>query len=558
MQLQLFLSFSWRHFAILMLARALLRPAKAFVHTFGYRQSISSVVFSSITTLSLEADTVAVHDPVRHVCKYTREAIRYRGQPRGLTALEKLGELCFIRASYDFDKDLERKDQSVLAPQQHLLPSSVTEAFNTQVHVMEQNGWLSTNPDSVDGLPSLHLNLVSTGKSVARQDPLDDFHRGLQKLLAIVEPYIYGELLPRVQEAMRDPSIAVSEVFLRRYGQDIGQERTSRNGISAHYDVFSKVTTVIALDDTAADGTNGLYTTAVSNVQGDHGSTSNHASLRRYFPLKRGDGVVHTWDILHGVDIVPGLNRTSLIVWLTPLHVINSSETSPPPWLVNHPNLETDDIAQFVLASAKEVTDPDVTESPTSPSLDSAMHHDARKSPENNTFNLHPHDLYLKSAAAGNAFALTRLASLSEEKALSQEHAKQGIAILEKLGPLVDTLLLDDDDDIISNDGSISLDSLANRFWLHGAVRGNALAQTALADNMMEKAVRTGNQDLRLLAAVLFGLAAQQGNESAAESLARVVDFQIAHSSIQSQEDFESLPVVRTANAALCAVANKE
>jgi hypothetical protein len=558
MQRQLFLSSSWRQFAILMLMRASLRPAKAFVHIFEYRQLISSVVFSSIAPLPLETDTVRPHDPVLHVQKYTQEAIRCRGQPRGLTALEKLGELCSIRASYDFNQDVERKDQSVLISQKRLLPSSVTKAFHTQLQVMEQNGWLSTNPDSVDGLPSLHLNLVSAGESVAGQGPLDNFQQGLQNLLAIVEPYVYGQLLPNVQEAMQDPSIAVSEVFLRRYGQDIGREGNTRNGISAHYDVFSKVTAVIALDDTAADGTNGLYTTAMSQVQGDHGSiTSNHASLRRYFPLKRGDGVVHTWDILHGVDIVPDLDRTSLIVWFTPLDDLNSSETISPPWLIHHPNLETDNVAQFVLASAIEVTDPDVTESPTLPSRDSAMHNDARNSLVTSSFSLHPHDLYLTSAAAGNSFALTRLASLSEDRALSQERAKQAIAVLEKLGPLVDTLPVVDED-ILSNDASFSVDSLANQLWLHGAVRGNALAQTALADNMMEKAVHTGNKDLRLVAAVLFGLAAQQGHESATESLARVVNFQMAQRSIQEQEEFESLQVIQTAKAALCAVPYKE
>ena len=101
-------------------------------------------------------------------------------------------------------------------------------------------------------------------------------------------------------------------MFLRRYGQDIGgQNDLSRNGISAHYDVFSKVTAVIALDDVAADGRNGLFTTSTD----DKGQTSNHKSLRRFFPLQKGDCVIHTWDVLHGVDVKPGLDRTSLIVW---------------------------------------------------------------------------------------------------------------------------------------------------------------------------------------------------------------------------------------------------
>ena len=206
------------------------------------------------------------------------------------------------------------------------------------------------NPDSVDGLPSLHLNLVSGGKPIAERDAdlPDVLEQGLQKLFAMVKPYIYEKLLPNVQQLTNDSSIRVSDIFLRRYGDDIGDEGTSRNGISAHYDVFSKVTSVIAMDNTAAEGTNGLFTIETAY----NGNTSNHAALRRFFPLEQGDGVVHTWDVLHGVDVAPNSDRTSLIVWFTTDEALDYQETMTPPWLIKHPNIDTDNVAQFVLASA--------------------------------------------------------------------------------------------------------------------------------------------------------------------------------------------------------------
>jgi len=216
------------------------------------------------------------------------------------------------------------------------------------------------------------------------------------------------------------------------------------------------------------------------------------------------------------------------------------------PWLVQHPDIETDNVAQFVLASVVASNERNVTSS--SPK-DAAMHHhpdSAARTHNNNS--RHPHDLYLKSAAFGNAFALTKLGSLSQEKELSFERAKQGLAILGSLRSDEDSLI---DEQVVNSDGSISFDALAHKFWLEGAVRGNPLAQAYLADDMMERAVSSDNDDMRVLAAVLFGLSAQQGNDMASESLSRVVEFEAAHKSIQSQEEFESSPVVRTADAAL-------
>ena len=41
--------------------------------------------------------------------------------------------------------------------------------------VVKSKQWLSTNPDSVDGLPSLHLNLITNGKPLFDiNDSVDD------------------------------------------------------------------------------------------------------------------------------------------------------------------------------------------------------------------------------------------------------------------------------------------------------------------------------------------------------------------------------------------------
>jgi TPR repeat protein len=66
---------------------------------------------------------------------------------------------------------------------------------------------------------------------------------------------------------------------------------------------------------------------------------------------------------------------------------------------------------------------------------------------------------------------------------------------------------------------------VAKRFWFEGAVRGNPLAQTALwggAKFSLRRARVARQMHDLLLAAVLFGLAAQQGNEQAMDSLKRL------------------------------------
>ena len=290
--------------------------------------------------------------------------------------------------------------------------------------------------------------------------------------------------------------------------------------------MYSKVTAVIAMDDVAAKGRNGLFTTEESS--GSTKRTSNHAALRRFFPLTSGDGVVHTWDVLHGVDVQAGLDRTSLIVWFTADEALQSSRGSVAPWLTDRSDLETNDVAQFVLASAIESLTPEQSaffESDVSSSDISKRH---------------PCDLYLESASRGNVFALTRLGSLCEDNQLTPDMAVRAKDLLDTLRPVpkLPKALQED---------NFSPMGLAKRFWLEGATQGNPLAQMALADEIMMEASSTGDEDSLLLAAVLFGLAAQQGNEQASASFMKVMNFVVASSEIQTQEEFSMLPATQVA-----------
>ena len=521
----------------------------AFAPSFGTRHqpsflSSSSRVFPEKEQPQIRSDaledqaspTATLKDDALEVVRYHTEiAIQYRGEPKGLQALETLAELCRKRQPYDFDSDQQQLDGTVVAPFRQLLPPNTTQAFLEQVRVMEDNGWMSTNPDSVDGLPSLHLNLVSNGVPKVPLDTteeLDGFQLGTQRLIEIVQPHIYDKLLPKVNKLLNTTSIRVSEIFLRRYGQDICGNVT-RNGISAHYDVYSRITSVIALDDTAAEGRNGLFTTAISRSgkTGQRlqmtGKTSNHASLRRFFPLNKGDGVVHTWDVLHGVDVEPGLDRTSLIVWFATDE--EEEENTAASWLVKNPNLEMDDVAQFVLATALESIDRKENKDPSSTQLSEKQ-------------------LYLQSAARGNAFAMTRMGSLCDEQALSPDEVQEALLVLETLRPF--SML---PEPIVEKAPKVETNSfieMTKRFWFEGAVRGNPLAQQALADELMVEATQTGNEDMCLVSAILFSLAAQQGSQVALESLSRVVDFDVSNRGVQSEAEFLASPVVQAAQAA--------
>lgn len=460
-------------------------------------------------------------DSLSSIQRLTTDAIVCRGQPRGFLALEELAAMSASRRPFDVHASNKRprtSDESVLTRISGVLHPSVTEGIRERVQDMQENGWLSTNPDSVDGEPSFHINLVSNGQPVACG--ADEFGLSLQRLIDVVTPHVYHDLLPRVQALVPFTSLLVGDVFIRRYGQDV-LDGKSRSGLSAHYDVYSMVTAVIALDDVGAQGTNGLYTTTLN----EQGETSNHAALRRFFPLSCGDAVVHTWDVLHGVAVQPNVNRTSLIVWFTSTDETTLRSRFVPPWLLNR---QHEPVGQFVLASALEETRSESAE--------------VRSS---------PFELYLQSALSGNTFAQSRLGALCHEGALSNENLDACEAALNRLQSNQPILAC------IDTDSLPRTSRLARRFWLEAALRGNPFAQIALADDIMahEGAVigtrGDGARESRLLAATLFGLAAGQGDEVAIDALGRVVALEVSSLPAPSEEELEHVPVVKVARASL-------
>jgi hypothetical protein len=537
---------------------------------FWYRSAATSVTNELFSVVENDANVLDQAATVRNL---TEEAIMFRGDTRGREALLHLGKLSDQRLPFDFDSTQGRGQTqasgSLISHFPAMLPRDVAEKVLEKVKALEREGCFGTNPDSVDGLPSFHLNLVSNGQALVAslggededKDDLDDFKLGLQDLLGIVNPYVYDELLPEVNQMMKSSSIRVADIFLRRYGQDLTMMdgNSSRNGITAHYDVFSRVTCVIALDDVAAQGTQGLFTTQVD----DDGKTSNHAALRRFFPLACGDGVVHTWDVLHGVDVEPGLDRTSLVIWFTTEEELDPNQSLPPaPWLYEQPDLETNDVGQFVLASAIASSDESFRDDSSwgsesnsktmsqSSSMPDDHEHDHNDSRRSTTATHHPFDLYLDSASRENTFALTRLGSLCEDGMLDEEMTSRAEDLVCRLRPDLPKVLHQREDDDVP--ASMSSMYLAKRFWFEGAVRGNPLAQIAWGDEILFEASESGEADALILAAVLFGLAAQQGqgNEQAMKSLKRVLEFDATFGAYETQDDFLRSPVVQAAEAA--------
>ena len=440
-------------------------------------------------------------------------ALQGRGSDESLEALEALGKLCAQRRPYQHP---EKGADNTVSFLPSLIPENITQECIRIVESLARNGCLSTNPDSVDGLPSLHLNLISDGRSVAKVDSVEenDFQRALEQLRSLLLPFLEETLLPRAREMTGSDNLRIGDVFLRRYGQNVVEEN-SRQGISAHYDVFSRITSVVAMDNVASEGTNGLFTTLLDAA----GRTSNHASLRRFFPLCPGDAVLHTWEVLHGVDVQPGINRTSLIVWFVEGDNTGSDSDCggfPSPWLLSSKS-SFPDVQQFVLGSAYE-----------SAGIEKSL---------DDIFNL-----YFKSARKGNTFALTRLGSLFEEMPISRHHLA-----------CVDEILKGQNDNIfpeavfntMSNEEMVPL-----RLWYEASIRGNPLAMRSLGDEIMHCASVNGDRACRVFAAILFGMAAQQNDHYGKEALERLVAFEVAVEKISDQETFSASPVVKVATSA--------
>lgn len=518
----------------------------------------------------------------------------HRGLKEGHVALELLQLLGKRRrVPYSFsNKVMGRKDpkhdgqkvgsrgKELISLFKEVLSCKVVESLMGYVTLIQKRNWLSMNPDSVDGLPSLHLNLISGGRplfernkdssghgdsgsgsgsgsgssdgvgSVEKEESSITFEQCILEMVDMLHAPLYETLLPAVRQLTNSHTLEISDVFVRNYGrlechenddedgddgnghEDVAppsqQRQKTRYGLSPHYDITAYATCVMALDSTAATGQNGLYTIRRSEMGG---AVSNHAALKEFFPFDKGDGVVHTFDVLHGVDVDPNLNqkRTSLIVWFT-----DSSEhqkgqqmtrttttTSPQPWLC-HP---TNHVEEFVLALATECANHGHEEE----GIDGQ---DAIPIDD-------PIALYLSSSSQGNIFAMTQLGQLCDNgRIVDPLHLETIHKFLKEMNPSNPFLH--------HGQGEMTSNTLAAALWYHAGVQGgNRVAQVSLADELMLRFMSQKNpqqcqqqeqqqqqtssqpeqEDLILMASTLFTMALFQGYDSS-NSLLQLMDVQ--------------------------------
>lgn len=211
------------------------------------------------------------------------------------------------------------------------------------------------------------------------------------------------------------------------------QDLNTRYNIPAHFDIFSAVTAVIALDDAAQFGNAGLYTLASGNGEG---CGSNHVSLRRYFRMNKGDAVLHSVEVQHGVEIPRDVNRTSLIVWF-----IDKNDGST----ISMGSHENDNIEEMTIKSSlshlrSKLQDDSSMSSILNFILGSSLESIATYYPDSETSFTSGHalDCYIvRAMAKGNSNAFSRLGSLCENNELSPNNVFRIISILEKSGSLL-------------------------------------------------------------------------------------------------------------------------
>ena len=344
-----------------------------------------------------------------------------------------------------------------------LLPPSIIKKVKGLVDTLYNNGNFSTEPDSVDGVPSVHLSLMSNGRYIKTSSTLSDaydsresdklLHNPSEELDILLTPILQEQLLPAAKRFMKSTTLQISDVFIRRYGEqeiesfpdETAFDRTSskakdesniRYSIPAHFDVFSAATAVVALDDAAQFGDAGLYT--LFSGDPERGNGSSHISLRRYFALDEGDAVLHSIEVQHGVEVPISTQRTSLIVWFVDSGRSSNIDTitherNEHDYYANDANIETsllnlcskvdDDsmnhVLNFILASSLEsITTyyPDIVQNSKNPALRSH----------------HPHDFYIDSMAEGNSHAFCRLGSLCKNNDVSPQRIFRIIVLLEK------------------------------------------------------------------------------------------------------------------------------
>jgi len=368
---------------------------------------------------------------------------------KSFDALEIMSLLSTRRVPFDFindkptktfEKELNGNEGKTISYFPSLLPSKTIDRLTKIMNDIKRQGWLSNNLDSVDELPSLHMNIISGGSPMFKNDingedyteTKNEFQNLVKQMYTTLEPHLYEEILPQVKRKLGFKRLQISDVFVRNYGKGVqsqgnadDDQSNTRLSLSEHYDITATATCVIALDDTASQGTSGLY--AIDSNECAEKSSS-HTSLKRFFPLSTGDGVLHTWDILHGVDIHPSLKRNSLIIWFTEEEDNDMSHLR----CFDNPSFDKA-IRTFVLALSKEniMRSNDQSYADNGES-DTDLQYRFKDTDSSIL------DLHIKNVLLGNSFALARIGTMlidqvdgNESMVLSDSQLKTCCSLVE-------------------------------------------------------------------------------------------------------------------------------
>ncbi len=149
----------------------------------------------------------------------------------------------------------------------------------------------------------------------------------------ILEPIIQHQILPTARSICQEPNLVIADSLVRWYiaeeKEDGGGGTQSTEALSPHYDVTSFATMIIPLNPEECEG--GLYVQYGAGIetrctvdfkQREQGTTTtsregiaNVEGQGRGHGMKRGDAILHRYDVMHGVQLQGG-TRYSLVLWM--------------------------------------------------------------------------------------------------------------------------------------------------------------------------------------------------------------------------------------------------
>jgi hypothetical protein len=200
-----------------------------------------------------------------------------------------------------FVNQIHHKENSVDA-KVSVLPSLVDRmSVDNMLGLLRNHSSVDQDPDTVDAMPTYELYMDSPdldsgmpGMKVLDSDPTSlAERRALRKqILSITKPILEERITPFVQSQYpeacsgRGPGRTCTPCYslIRRYKHD---ERQSH---AIHHDGHALVTVVVSLSDYGTEYGGGLY-------------VSSELGQKEFLALQKGDAVVHTSVLAHGVQV---------------------------------------------------------------------------------------------------------------------------------------------------------------------------------------------------------------------------------------------------------------